>query len=142
MIGENGCGPSGFRLRHVARDAAGGRLNRARGSAARLVPLAGLPARLTVGAGGGMALQAPRLVPLRRGLRVAMGIVAGHAVELAYAFFVATAPGQRGSLKPDRIGRARRELAPVFVWLWHSAQSPTMAGPDAREGRPMARSAS
>jgi hypothetical protein len=112
MIGElSYVGHRGKLPRHVARDAATRGLNRARASAAGFNPARRVGDAVDGGPGGGMALQAPRLVPSRRGIRVSMGIVACHAVELLTPFCVTTASGQRGSLKPDRVGLARREIA-------------------------------
>ena len=96
---------------HVARDAAGRRLNRAWGLAAGLSHARRFADAASRRPGGRMALQAPRLVPSRESLRVSMGIVACHAVELLTTFFVTTAPGQRGARKPDSIGLVRREFA-------------------------------
>ena len=99
-------------LRHVARDAASSPVEPGmtfgRRPQSRVRRVADADGR---GPTGRMASQAPRLVPLRRRLRVAMGIVARHAVELFAAFFVTTTPRQRGSLKPDCIRIVRSELA-------------------------------
>ena len=71
-----------------------------------------------------------------------MGIVTGHAVEFLLALLVTAAPGQRGSLKPDRVGRARLENDTKLRLAMAFRHRPTIAGPDAWEGRAMAKSAS
>ena len=73
--------------RHVAGDAIARGINRAAGRGCRA-----------------MAAEALRLIEGACGLGIAVGIVAGHTVELIFALGVATAPRQGGGLKPDRAG--------------------------------------
>src|SRR6516225_10133719 len=53
------------------------------------------------GRGRRVAVQAFRLVIGGGVLGIAMGVVAGHAIESSGALSVALAPGESGSLEPD-----------------------------------------
>ena len=82
----------------------------------------------------GVARQALRLVVRRRGRRIAVRVVAGHAIELVVAFGITAAPGQRRALEANRRGIVRRDgLAARAVALGADPHHPR-AGGQARAG--------
>ncbi len=75
-----------------------------------------------------MAAQASRIVVRLRSIGIVMRVVAGHAVKRTLAFCVASAPGQRRSLKADPVGIGSRQRHLVVMAVAFAAETETPLG--------------
>src|SRR5262249_52464795 len=96
VVGERRMGDRVRDARHVAVDAVACR-----------------PDRAAFRGRGAVALEALGLVERGRALGVAVWVVAGHAIEGAAAFGVATAAGEGRGLEPYRVGIGGGDSAPL-----------------------------